>query len=109
MNLIFLIIITFIVLSQIVSQDTQCFDPNCITCSSEKFGDCTQCSEDFELINGVCPCAEPNCLYCYSSLYGSCEECKPGFELSFGKCYCSISNCLICVLKTVVCKCTRFE
>ena len=96
MNLIFLIIITFIVLSQIVSQDTQCFDPNCITCSSPQFGDCTQCSEDFELINGVCPCAEPNCLYCYSSLYGSCEECKPGFELSFGKCYCSISNCLIC-------------
>ena len=96
MKILFLLHFSLFFLINCINCQSQCFDKNCLTCTSNDYGKCTSCASDFKLISGTCVCYDPNCLECDSSLFGACTLCKPNFILYYGQCYCSISHCLVC-------------
>ena len=46
-----------------------CFEYSCEECTSEEYGTCTKCRNNFKLIDGTCPCQDLHCALCETGFY----------------------------------------
>ena len=97
----------FLLIKNIISGNSTCFEYSCDECNTPEYGKCTKCREGFKLINGTCPCSDTNCALCSTGLVGLhiCSLCKNGYYSYKKDCYCDIKDCELCSSKTcLICK-----
>ena len=94
----FLLFFDFLILKNIYincDESIECFEYSCKKCTTSDYGSCTECREEFELIDGTCPCFRFKCALCSSSFNGinHCHLCKNGYLNYNNKCISNIENC----------------
>ena len=74
-----------------------CFEYSCEECTSEEYGTCTKCRNNFKLIDGTCPCQDLHCALCETGFYNeySCKLCKNGYYNVNNVCKAEVDGCIL--------------